>query len=228
MTVFPATERPAFPQAALQRTSRNRCFISTRNRRTSSTVRPSRASKLCIIGSPRRSSSDGSGLLAFMTISRMVSLVFGTRLETFTPVVHGEMRIKADVVLSGGRSCLVTVRDLPADHDEPLTPERRLRRNPVGHKQSAKPDWGLSSFRSLRLPSLLQRPYNDKVDQPVAPVIEPLNTSGRPNHPRPVIRRGRGQPPGGEGPVAVQPRSLLWTDCDRRLITSVRFQAAMA
>jgi hypothetical protein len=143
LTVFPATERPAFPQAALQRTSRNRCFISTRNRRTSSTARPSRASKLCIIGSPRRSSSDGSGLLAFMTISRMVSLVFGTRLETFTPVVHGDMRIKADAVLSGGRSCLVKVRDLPADHDKPLTPERPLRRNPVGHKRSARRDWGL-------------------------------------------------------------------------------------
>jgi hypothetical protein len=54
--------------------------------------------------------------------------------ETFPPVVHEDMRIKTDAVLSGGRSCLVMVRDLSADHDEPLTPERPLRRNPVGHK----------------------------------------------------------------------------------------------
>ena len=54
--------------------------------------------------------------------------------ETFPPVVHEDMRIKTDAVLSGGRSCLVKVRDLPADHDKPLTPERPLRRNPVGHK----------------------------------------------------------------------------------------------
>ena len=146
--------------------------------------------------------------------------------ETFPPVVHEDMRIKTDAVLSGGRSCLVMVRDLPADHDEPLTPERPLRRNPVGHKRFARPDWGLSSVRSLRLPSPIQRPYNDKVDQPIAPVIEPLNAGGRPSHPRPIIRLGRSQPLGGEGPDAVQPRSLLWTDCDRRPITPVRLQVA--
>jgi len=148
--------------------------------------------------------------------------------ETFPPVAHEGMRIKPDAALSGGRSCPVTVRDLPADHDKPLTPERPLRRNPVGHKRSARPDWGLSSVRSLRLPSPIQRPYNDKVDQPIAPVIEPLNASGRPSHPRPVIRRGSSQPLGGEGPDAVQPRSLLWTDCDRRPITPVRLQVTIS
>jgi hypothetical protein len=115
--------------------------------------------------------------------------------ETFPSVVHGDMRIKADAMLSGCRSCLVTVRDLPADHDEPLTPERHLRRNPVGHKQSAKPDWSLSSFRSLRLTSPIQRPFHQKVDQPVAPVIVPLDASGHPNHPGAVGRLDRDQHP---------------------------------
>jgi hypothetical protein len=146
--------------------------------------------------------------------------------ETFPPVAHEGMRIKPDAALSGGRSCLVTVRDLPADHDKPLTPERSLRLNTVGYKRSVKPDWGLSSVRSLRLPSPIQRPYNDKVDQSITPIIEPLNAGGHPSHPRPVIRLGRYQPLGGEGSDAVQPRSLLWTDCDRRPITPVRLQVA--
>jgi hypothetical protein len=146
--------------------------------------------------------------------------------ETFPPVAHEGMRIKPDAALSGGRSCLVTVRDLTADHEKPLTPERPLRRNPVGYKRSARRDRGLSSVRSLRLPSPIQRPYNGKVDQPVAPVIEPFNASGHPSHPRPVIRRGSSQPLGGEGPDAVQPRSLLRTDCDPRPITLIRPQVA--
>jgi hypothetical protein len=148
--------------------------------------------------------------------------------ETFPSVVHGDMRIKADAMLSGCRSCLVTVRDLPADHDEPLTPERPLRRNPVGHKQSAKPDWGLSSFRSLRLTSPIQRPFHQKVDQPVAPVIVPLDASGHPNHPGAVGPSRPRSAPGGEISDTIQPCPLLRPDRNASSVASLRLQAAMA
>jgi hypothetical protein len=58
----------AYPscQAALRRAGRSLCFISSRNCRTSSTFKPSRASKACRIGSFNKSSREGSGFGLFI------------------------------------------------------------------------------------------------------------------------------------------------------------------
>ena len=118
--------------------------------------------------------------------------------------------------------------NLPADHDQHVTPWRPLRHNLMGHKRSARHGWRpLSLIRSFWLPSPIRRPYHHKVDQPIAPVIVPLDASGHPSHPGAVGCLDRSQPLSGKGPDAVQPCPLLRPDRDASPITSLRLQAAI-
>ena len=111
---------------------------------------------------------------------------------------------------------------LPADHDQPVTPDRLLWHNPEGHQQSARHGWEpLSLIRSFRLPSPTGRPCDYKLDQPIAPVIVPLDAGSHLSHPRAVGCLDRSQPLSGKSADTIQPCPLVRPDRDASAITSL-------
>jgi hypothetical protein len=80
---------------------------------------------------------------------------------------------------------------------------------------------------SQALSSPAERPYDHKVDQPIASVIVPLDASGRPSHPGAVASLDRRQPPSGKSADAVEPCPLVRPDRDNSPIASLIRQTAV-
>jgi hypothetical protein len=132
LAVVLKSNRRALPQAALHRASCKRCLMSSRNRRSSSTFRPSRASTVCRMGSSRRSSSEGSGLLVLIANpSNWIVGLWNSVSRRARPAVCENARMQTDDGPSSGAGCCLVISsaewEFTRDHDQHLTPGRPLR-----------------------------------------------------------------------------------------------------